>query len=56
MRSIAQIMGETAASAEIVRNVAASLQKNVDNLNDTAESLGDNMNELKTEISVFKIE
>ena len=56
VRSIAQIIDETAASAEVVRNVAASLQKNVDNLNDTAESLGDNMNELKTEISVFKIE
>lgn len=55
VRNISQIIEETASSAEIVKNVATNLQKNVDNLNGTAENLGDNMNELKSEIAVFKI-
>ena len=50
------IIEETAASAEVVKKVAASLEQNVENLNGTAESLGDNMTGLKTEIAVFKTE
>ena len=34
----------------------AKLQENVDTMNQTAQSLGDNMNDLKSEISVFKTE
>lgn len=56
VRNISQIIEETADSAEIVRNVAVNLQKNVDNLNATAENLGENMTELKAEIAVFKTE
>ena len=50
------LIEETAASAEVVKKVAASLEQNVENLNGTAESLGDNMTGLKTEIAVFKTE
>lgn len=56
VRNISQIIEETANSAEVVMKVAANLQQNVDNLNGTAESLGDNMTGLKTEIAVFKTE
>lgn len=56
VRNISSIIEETAASAEVVKNVAENLQQNVENLNGTAESLGDNMSGLKTEISVFKTE
>lgn len=33
-------MERTAASAEVVKKVAASLEQNVENLNGTAEELG----------------
>lgn len=56
VRNISMIIEETASSAEVVKNVALNLQKNVDNLNGTAESLGENMGELKSEISLFKTE
>lgn len=56
VRNISQIIEKTAMSAEVVQNIAISLTKNVENLNGTAENLDDNMNGLKTEISVFKTE
>ncbi len=56
VRNISLIIDQTAASAAIVKNVVEHLQQNVENLNGTAENLGDNMNGLKTEISVFKTE
>ena len=56
VHNISSIIEETAASAEVVKKVAASLEQNVENLNGTAESLGDNMTGLKTEIAVFKTE
>lgn len=56
VRNISQIIEETAESAEVVKNVAENLQVNVEKLNGTAESLGNNMSGLKTEISVFKTE
>lgn len=56
VRNISEIIEETANSAEVVRDVATKLMKNVENLNETANSLSVNMGELKTEIAVFKTE
>ena len=56
VKNISEIIEETAEGAKIVQNVAAKLKENVENMNNTAESLGTNMNDLKTEISVFKTE
>lgn len=56
VKNISDIIEETASNAEVVREVAFKLLKNVENLNRTAVVLGENMNELKTEISVFKTE
>ncbi len=55
VRNISDIIEETANSAEVVRDVVNRLMESVRNLNQTADSLGQNMEELKTEISVFKI-
>ncbi len=55
VRSISDIIAQTAASAEVVREVADRLMDSVQNLNLTADSLGENMDDLKVEISVFKI-
>lgn len=56
VRNISMIIEETAQSAEVVKNIAENLQSNVDKLNGTAESLGENMGGLKAEIAVFKTE
>ncbi len=56
VRNISLIIEQTASSASVVKNVAENLQQNVESLNGTAENLGDNMNGLKSEISVFKTE
>lgn len=56
VRNISDIIEETAKSAEIVREMAGKLLEKVEDLNQTAGVLGENMDELKTEISVFKIE
>ena len=55
VKNISGIIEETAASAEKVNEVAGKLLHNVSKLNHTADMLGDNMEGLKTEISVFKI-
>lgn len=55
VKNISGIIEETAASAERVNEVAGKLLHNVSKLNHTADMLGDNMEGLKTEISVFKI-
>ena len=55
VKNISDIIEETAESAEVVSEVAAKLLKNVERLNRTADVLGENMGELKSEISVFKI-
>lgn len=55
VRNISSIIEETAGSAEKVKDVAGKLLASVENLNATADLLGDNMQELKTEISVFRI-
>ena len=56
VRNISAIIEETASSAEVVHDTAVRLQQNVDNLNQTADSLGENMDGLKGEIAVFKTE
>ena len=56
VKNISDIIAETAEGTKLVQSVAAKLQENVDTMNQTAQSLGDNMNDLKSEISVFKKE
>lgn len=55
VRNISDIIEGTAGSAATVNGVAEKLLQNVENLNRTAEVLGDNMNGLKNEISKFTI-
>ncbi|MBP3476111.1 MAG: methyl-accepting chemotaxis protein [Lachnospiraceae bacterium] len=55
VKDISDIIEETADSARIVNEIASKLLANVDNLSNTANTLGKNMEELKSEISVFKI-
>ncbi len=54
VKNISSIIEETATSTEVVRDIAMKLLHNVENLDKTADALGDNMNDLKTEVSVFK--
>ena len=56
VRYISEIIETAATSAEIVRDNAMKLMENVENMNQTSEDLIENMNGLKEEISVFKIE
>ena len=56
VKNISDIIAETAEGTKLVQCVAAKLQEHVDTMNQTAQSLGDNMNDLKSEISVFKTE
>ena len=56
VKNMSDIIAETAEGTKLVQSVAAKLQENVDTMNQTAQSLGDNMNDLKSEISVFKTE
>lgn len=55
VQNISNIIEETANSAEKVKNIADKLLEHVENLNKTADLLGENMQGLKSEISVFKI-
>lgn len=54
VQNISQIIAETAENAEIVNQTSEKLMENVENLSRTADALGGNMNELKTEIAMFK--
>lgn len=56
VRNISGIIEETANSTEVVHDVACKLLENVDNLNSTSDALGNNMQSLVSEISVFKTE
>lgn len=56
VKNISNIIEETANSAEVVHDVTMKLMSNVENMNRTAEALGENMSGLKNEISVFKTE
>lgn len=54
VQNISQIIAETAGNAEIVSQTSEKLMENVDNLSRTADALGNNMNDLKAEIAMFK--
>lgn len=54
IRQISGSIEETADSAMTVRDAVEKLMEKVEELNQTADSLGANMDELKSEISVFK--
>lgn len=53
--NISDIIADTSNRAETVNVIAEQLLANVKNLNVTADALGENMDELKTEIDAFKI-
>lgn len=55
IRQISGSIEETANSAMTVRDAVEKLMEKVEGLNQTADSLGENMDGLKSEISVFKI-
>ena len=55
VQNISNIIEETANSAEKVQDIAGMLLTHVEDLNKTADLLGENMQGLKSEISVFKI-
>lgn len=55
VQNISEIIEQTANSAEVVREIVARLMDSVENLNGTADDLGENMDTLKNQISVFKI-
>lgn len=55
IRQISGSIEETANSAMTVRDAVEKLMEKVEGLNRTADSLGENMDGLKSEISVFKI-
>lgn len=55
VQNISAIIQETASSTELVNEVAGRLLENVEKLNSTANILGDNMDELKKEISGFSL-
>ena len=55
VKNIADIIEETAGSAETVNDVANKLLNHVEKLSTTASVLDENMEGLKNEISVFKI-
>ncbi|MBP9996506.1 MAG: methyl-accepting chemotaxis protein [Lachnospiraceae bacterium] len=54
VKRISEIIEETANNADVVSDNATKLLNNVSSLNVTANALGDNMNELKSEVAVFK--
>ena len=55
VNKISQIIDETAQRAEYVNETMTNMQNRVNILTDAAENLDQNMGELKTEISVFKV-
>lgn len=55
VRDISDIIYESAENAEKVMNILGDLKKHVGNLDQTATSLGESMDELKTEVAVFKL-
>ena len=55
VKNISDIIEETAGSAETVNDVANKLLNHVEKLSTTASVLGENMEGLKNELSVFKI-
>ena len=55
VRSISDIISDSGENAEMVKGVLASLQGQMENLDETARKLGKSMDELKMEVSAFKI-
>jgi len=55
VKNISGIIEETAGSTKRVSDVVAKLLHNVEILNQTADTLSDNMVGLKTEVAIFKI-
>ena len=55
VQNISNIIEDTANRAETVNEIAEQLLANVKNLNVTADVLGENMDELRSEIDAFKI-
>lgn len=56
VESISAIIEQTSASSQIVRDMAEKLHENVERLSQTAGTLDEDMNDLKNEITAFKIE
>lgn len=56
VRYISEIIEQAAVNAEIVSENAIKMMSNVENLNQTSNNLIENMNGLKEDISVFKVE
>lgn len=56
VENISAIIEETASGSELVHGMAMQLLSSVEKLNETAKSLDENMNGLKSEISVFKLD
>lgn len=55
VKNISNIIDETAENTETVSGVATKLLEHVEHLNHMADTLGENMEELKTEISAFQV-
>ena len=55
VRSISDIISDSGENAEMVKEVLASLQGQMENLDEMARKLGKSMDELKMEVSAFKI-
>ena len=55
VENISAIIEETASGSELVHGMAMQLLSSVEKLNETAKNLDEDMNGLKTEISVFKL-
>ena len=53
--NISSIIEQTAASSSLVRNMADNLMDSVERLGNTADTLDENMNGLKKEISAFTV-
>ena len=53
--NISDIIADTSNRAETVNVIAEQLLASVKNLNTTADMLGENMDELKSEIDAFKV-
>lgn len=56
VRYISEIIEQAAVNAEIVSENAIKMMSNVENLNQTSNNLIENMNGLKEDIAVFKVE
>jgi len=55
VRNIADIIKDNSNNIQVVMDVAVQLKQNIDNLNRTAKRLDESMDEMKSEVAVFKI-